>query len=892
MQPSLFDDKLLIGEIAEHDVASALSSGAMLLTATSIHAIDWKRRVISASDSPVTETPEVIDWQAWLTMLVIQNSDWPLPLSRLQELQLWEQVIRKDLSDGSQSASSIRGLARHAQEAWSVMQEYRIPLSELAGAGEEAEALACWCREIKRLLSQEPLEERMLAADKTELLLSNSTPLTACSTILLDGFETFTPVQQQLLQSLQQQGVALLRVTNGINTNPELSVVRCSDEAEEFHYLADRIAAILAESPQARIALLTSDAISDLAPLRRQLNFTLIPESRYDPVRCREAVDCPAIPLGEAVMIQQLLFLLGLAGKRSFVFSDFSRLLMIPWLNGFETERYKRAELDRLFRQQNRHHISLATLLDSTQLQGLPDVAALLRSLSAWKQSRASASQWVKRIDQLLQTIGFTPSGFGESTRSNHEIRLLNSFRDQLGSLVSLDEVTGSISWSRFLSILRSACMSARMPREVSFSNVSLLPLQQAVGMRFDYLLLAGFEAQAFPLAAHSVPLLPPALQQKYRIDMSNASMAFDSSAYIWQQLTCTAPRIEISFVQQRGEQEVRPSSLIHGIDYADFNRPGSEQCTALELEPYDDTQAMPLQVAEAPRGGTAILRDQSACPFRAFARYRLHIRELGDSAPGIEPTTKGSLLHLALEYIWQRLQTAERLHGLDEADQLVLVNEAIDHACLQIRALLPESLKGIEVQRMQGLLLAWLEVERARPPFQVLAIEKGFDLRLPHDGERQLAVHIKADRIDRDAEGRQIVIDYKSGAKQSVSRWIGERIEEPQLPLYAIAAGVGAEDAVSFARIRSGEMGFEGLAAEDVGIKGITACDGKRGNPESWEELLQAWQQQLDSLAEEFVDGRCEVTPRDERACQYCGLEAVCRIEESGFDSDAGDAL
>jgi len=31
-------------------------------------------------------------------------------------------------------------------------------------------------------------------------------------------------------------------------------------------------------------------------------------------------------------------------------------------------------------------------------------------------------------------------------------------------------------------------------------------------------------------------------------------------------------------------------------------------------------------------------------------------------------------------------------------------------------------------------------------------------------------------------------------------------------------------------------------------------------------------------------------VSPRDEKACNYCGLEAVCRIEETGFDMDAGD--
>jgi ATP-dependent helicase/nuclease subunit B len=31
-------------------------------------------------------------------------------------------------------------------------------------------------------------------------------------------------------------------------------------------------------------------------------------------------------------------------------------------------------------------------------------------------------------------------------------------------------------------------------------------------------------------------------------------------------------------------------------------------------------------------------------------------------------------------------------------------------------------------------------------------------------------------------------------------------------------------------------------------------------------------------------------VAPRDAHACDYCGLEAVCRVDETGFDSDTED--
>ncbi|MDQ6965431.1 MAG: PD-(D/E)XK nuclease family protein, partial [Mariprofundaceae bacterium] len=148
-----------------------------------------------------------------------------------------------------------------------------------------------------------------------------------------------------------------------------------------------------------------------------------------------------------------------------------------------------------------------------------------------------------------------------------------------------------------------------------------------------------------------------------------------------------------------------------------------------------------------------------------------------------------------------------------------------------------------------------------------------------------------QADRIDRDIEGRKILIDYKTGKKQSIGQWTGERMREPQLPLYSMAEELGSEDVVCFARVRSGEMGFEGLCGHDTGIKGVSVYKGTDEEAENWNELLDIWRQRIDALAAGFVTGHSEVLPRDAGACSYCGLESVCRIEEIGFaDDDSSD--
>jgi len=87
-------------------------------------------------------------------------------------------------------------------------------------------------------------------------------------------------------------------------------------------------------------------------------------------------------------------------------------------------------------------------------------------------------------------------------------------------------------------------------------------------------------------------------------------------------------------------------------------------------------------------------------------------------------------------------------------------------------------------------------------------------------------------------------------------------------------------------------EMGFEGLAGDDTGIAGITVCDGKRNRPKDWQQVLDDWRVHINALAQEFVEGRSTVTPRNPKACAYCGLEALCRIEETGFETDIEDEV
>jgi len=154
-----------------------LKEGDVLLTSSSQLAVDWKQRLIMASGYEVCETPVVLAWQTWLVEIAAEVDLMPVALNRVQEGWLWEQVIRDDLAQHTdvarQTEASVRGLAKHARDAYALMQEYCIDAVELHFAGDEADALLRWIDAIHQSLAEGALVGRMLLADIASQVIQN-----------------------------------------------------------------------------------------------------------------------------------------------------------------------------------------------------------------------------------------------------------------------------------------------------------------------------------------------------------------------------------------------------------------------------------------------------------------------------------------------------------------------------------------------------------------------------------------------------------------------------------------------------------------------------------------------------------------------------------------------
>lgn len=211
------------------------------------------------------------------------------------------------------------------------------------------------------------------------------------------------------------------------------------------------------------------------------------------------------------------------------------------------------------------------------------------------------------------------------------------------------------------------------------------------------------------------------------------------------------------------------------------------------------------------------------------------------------------------------------------EAMLMLAAKDATAHIHRDRPAMLSGRFAVIEQRRLVRLAQEWLNEDKKRNDFAVVAIE---DKRSIEIGGLELTTRL--DRVDELSDGRRIIIDYKTRAP-SVSAMLGERPEEPQLPLYLVTAEPAAV-AVAFAQVKTGEMRFTALARDGNLLPGGKALHESRQADQygSWEDLVSAWHADLARIAADFIGGDAKIDPKTyPHTCRYCDVRSVCRIHE-----------
>ncbi|MEP7184165.1 MAG: PD-(D/E)XK nuclease family protein, partial [Betaproteobacteria bacterium] len=205
----------------------------------------------------------------------------------------------------------------------------------------------------------------------------------------------------------------------------------------------------------------------------------------------------------------------------------------------------------------------------------------------------------------------------------------------------------------------------------------------------------------------------------------------------------------------------------------------------------------------------------------------------------------------------------------------------------------LPAPVVAGEAQRLAATIGAWLEHgERGRPPFTVRETELRSPLVL---GGLELTLQI--DRVDTLPEGGVAIVDYKSGRTVAPKRWFADRPTGTQVGLYALAWKARDPDtpvrAVAYVRVKAGEIGVDGLAADVAVWPALDApADLRMAALPDWTAVEARFAATLGDLVDDFRAGDARVAPRDAGACRYCDQKPLCRVRALDDEAVAsGDA-
>ncbi len=892
-----------------------------------------------AAGAQVWERPTILPWDsAWPLLWDRLPGELPQRITALQERSLWRQVIQRAAGKEDWLLDAERS-ARLAQQARRLLLQWRVsgqdPFAEGA-LSEEAQHFHAWHAGYQAALAERHVVDSAGLSEALAALDPSALPVFLLpQTVLTYGVDLQIPARARLSAQLQRCGVVLDVLPLW---TPPAEAVRsarqhaCAQAEEERLVAAQWLRAQFEDAQEGsgqRWLWVVPDLVQAQAVIGRVLAQTLQPQRWLTLAGDGAPLWRLSVPrrLLDAPAIQALLRLLRM-GRGEIATQDFGVLLRSPWWVVAE-EREAALALDLRLRKQGEPQMTLAAAIaQSASCPLLQQTLQALKEGPAAVQGVLSSALWADRLERFVRE-GFWARLLREAAESVAEsavesvaesadkdaeanaqavhdlaalrlhdlaalrLRELTELRDgwnqALDALAGLQVVEDAQGYGGMLSSLHRCLEGVSLPEPVSEAAIWVLTPDEARGLPAEGVWVSGLREGRWPAAARMHPMLPagwarslPLYAVAQRVQRARAQFAE------WQRMGGV-----LSWPKLEGEEELAPLAWLH------------------ELQPLDPADGLPMPAltallrAQAPcetryesatrlsggrlQGGAGAFKHQSLCPFRGFVRNRLGTRSLDEAHGGLDARERGVVLHEALRVFWASFaedeRTQEALRALSEAACALRVEAAVQQALQDIARDRALTLSGRflqhEEQRLRAALQQLIALDRAetRTSFTVIELE---DRRAVEFAGLQL--HVQRDRVDALADGRRILLDYKTGSVQA-AHWKGERPKDPQLPLYAVLEADAGEGiaSVAFAQLRKGQWQFLGEVAEAGLLPGIPAA---RKKPIDFAEQIPQWRAALQVLAAEIHAGVATVTPQ-KGACEYCGLQAVCRVSAWQMDED-----
>ncbi len=491
------------------------------------------------------------------------------------------------------------------------------------------------------------------------------------------------------------------------------------------------------------------------------------------------------------------------------------------------------------------HTPAVAAILQQTQI---------LLDFSTQLSGQETVTAWNHKLHQCLHQFPWPLPSL-----TTEEQAILDKICHELIHLPSLLAPDKCMDFSAWLSQFMEYFQQTTFPCFSEQSPIIIAHWQDCMDIPCQHLILYAMDAEDWPGEAelpteHNTLAAWRALQTRMQ-----------SQTHTW---THTYSRLD----QQN--QTLLPSPLVEPSLWqypqpASFDHPLCPERPQLTAQ-VPTQHGPPIRAHEAMVSSTT-LRSYNHCSSQGFISSRLGVSPPESAALGVPPWVIGQLIHSVLE---KTIANPTVVSLCPETLTAVITTCIAEHPACTL--LLPPMLAALQTHIL-GRITLWLEhhnIAHADDAATAVRHEVTTKLQLG-----PVTVNLRADRIDTFAHDQSRIIDYKTG-KVTKSGWLGTRITEPQLPLYALS--FPDVHAISYACLHPDQLGYAGLSATDNHPFGIAPPAARTLPPgvETWEDLLDHWRTSLTDTAQAYASGLLRKDPvNGPTTCSMCHFHSICRI-------------
>ncbi len=478
---------------------------------------------------------------------------------------------------------------------------------------------------------------------------------------------------------------------------------------------------------------------------------------------------------------------------------------------------------------------------------------ALLEKADGWRDGMQSARplhQWLGALRGLLHSTG----RWAALERDGAGVQLLNMLRlgeDAQAELAQLPQAQRRFSQTDFTQWLNEVLEAESfVPAPSTQEQVVILPFNQVLGRPFAALVLAGCDELRL------VPSPEPAgiwtAAQREQLGLPSRAMLEAEVRAGWRHALQT-PHCDLLWRRsdETGEP-LLPSLLVQALRLEGEVQPGKEPRKDREVQTQPTSRPLPTgALLPITQLSASTYEDLRRCPYRFFSLRQLGLQEADEIDTELDKRDFGNWLHQVLRTFHEALAASwepagpARAQLLDITAQEVTRSQGLDEGeFLPFAAAWPQVRDGY---------LAWLATHEAREGASFDTAESEHEMQL---GDVKLVGRI--DRIDRLADGRVMVVDYKTEARATSADRVKQPGEDTQLAFYAALLH---DDTLRAAYINVGERGKtetleqeQVVAARDMLVHGV-----------------------IDDLAR-IRSGATMAALGEGKVCDFCAARGLCR--------------